>query len=209
MKRAVIFIMLVLSVFILSAEEVVYKTHSVPLPGNAEIIVELDGEIVVNSWHMPEAEVRVENVVSGSVFGLHFNRKARLHYDVAVKKTGATLNIGKKTRGVAFTIGFSTIRERHVHTINLPESARVLILSKTGKITVNGCFKHLDINNREGDSKVRLVRAKIKSMACDTGEGKIVVDETSRGKQFNYAGAGDGIYNLKSDTGKISVYLMN
>ncbi len=85
----------------------------------------------------------------------------------------------------------------------------LLIRSKTGKVTVNGCFKSLDIKNREGDSRVRLVRGKIKFMACLAEEGEIMVDETSKGKRFDYAGKGNGIYNLKSNTGKISVYLLN
>lgn len=206
MKRMIIFVlMMMLGLFTMRAEKIFHRSHSLPLPANAEVVIELDGEINIHARRLPEVDIDVDNIVSGSVFGLQFNGKAKYRYDVVLEQKKGRLLIKEKPVGVTFTIGITSISTRHIHDIYLPKSARVTIRSNTGKINVDGCFSSLDISNREGDSSVRLMRGQVKLMACDAAKGEIIVDGSAKGPRFLYEGKGNGHYRFSTEKGKIKV----
>lgn len=212
MKKVLLFLLVFLIVIYLlqfsrQEDDSIRKKHYFSVGKNAKINIDLEGEIVINSWDLDRAEIIVETILSGKLWGFQFNRQGRKNYDVLIKDDGEKIVIKKKPRKLSFIIGISSLKERYRHYIHLPRTSQISVSTSEAEISINGNFKFFDLNNKKGESDVRIDRNKLKFLGCLTEKGSISVNGSRKDKQFKFYGPGDSVYTITSDGGKIRVYL--
>jgi hypothetical protein len=212
MKNVLLFLLVFLIVVYLlqfsgQDDDSIRNKHYFSVGKNAKINIDLEGEIVINSWDLDRAEIIVETIVSGKLWGFQFNRQSRKNYDVLIKDDGEKIVIKKKPRKLSFIIGISTLKEKYRHYIHLPRTSQISVSTKEAEIFINGNFRFLDLHNQKGESDVRIDRNKLKFLGCQSEKGRISVNGSRKDKQFKFHGPGNSVYTVTSDEGKIRVYL--
>jgi hypothetical protein len=210
MKKIIFFIILIL-LFCLTAAayERITKDHSIPLQKDAAVDIELEGEIILNSWDFSRMDLKVETVITGKVWGIEGNRSGRRKYDVIIQKNGPGVVITGKPKPFTFTIGISTLEVKNRHFITVPADAKISIRSKKGNIVANGSFRMLDLESKKGKCKVKLAKEKIKFLDCSSTEGEIVVNGTKKDTNFKMSGSGSDSCIVATREGKINVSLID
>jgi hypothetical protein len=208
MKKIIFFIILILLCCLtVAAYECIKKDHSVSLQKDAAVDIELEGEIILNSWDFSHMDIKVETVITGKVWGIEGNRSGRRKYDVIIQKKGPGVVITGKPKPFTFTIGISTLEVKHRHFITVPGDAKISIRSTKGDIVVIGSFRMLDLENKKGKCKVKLAKEQIKFLNCSSTAGKIVVNGSKRDNHFKMSGSGSDICTVTTTQGKIDVSL--
>jgi hypothetical protein len=78
MRKIIFFIILILlCCFTVAAYECITKDHSIPIQKDAAVDIELEGEVILNSWDFSRMDVKVETVITGKVWGIEGNRSGR------------------------------------------------------------------------------------------------------------------------------------
>jgi hypothetical protein len=208
MKKIIFFIILIL-LCCLTAEayECITKDHSIPLQKDSAVDIELEGEIILNSWDFPRMDVKVETVITGKVWGIEGNRSGRRKYDVIIQKNGPGVVITGKPIPFTFTIGISTLDVKYRHFITVPRDTKISISTSKGNIVANGSFMMLDLESKKGKCKIKLAKEQIKFLNCSSPEGEIVVNGTRKDNHFKMSGSGSDICNVTTKQGKIDISL--
>ena len=207
--RKIIFFIIVIFLCCLTAAayDCITKDHSIPLQKDAAVDIELEGEIILNSWDFSRMDLKVETVITGKVWGIEGNRSGRRKYDVIIQKNGPGVVITGKPNPFTFTIGISTLEVKHRHFITVPRDAKISIRSTKGNIVAKGSFRMLDLESKKGKCKVQLAKEQIKFLNCSSTEGKIIVNGTREDPNFKMSGSGSDICTVTTKEGKIDVSL--
>ena len=208
MKPIILTFCMIICTVISPAQEIITTRHSFNLENNKNIIIELEGEIYLNSWENNRAEVLVENIITGKVWGYDSDKSSKKNYDVLIEKSRDVVYIKEKPKSssASIKIGIITLRSTHKHFIYLPESANISIISEDAKVFVEDNFSVLDINNKKGESRLELNRDNIKFLNCHTGSGKLFVNNVrNKDKYFKITDFGDEVYSISTVEGKINI----
>jgi len=206
MRKIIFFIILILLCCLtVAAYECINKDHSIPLQKDAAVDIELEGEIILDSWDFSRMEIKVETVITGKVWGIEGNRSGKRKYDVIIQKNGPGVVITGKPKPFTFAIGISTLDVKHRHFITVPKDAKLSIHSTKGNIVANGSFRMLDLESKKGKCKVKLAKNQIKFLNCSSTEGKIVVNGNEKDTHFKMSGNGSDICTVTTTQGKIDV----
>jgi len=208
MRKIIFFIILILLCCLAaSAYECITKDHSIPLQKDATVDIELEGEIILNSWDFSRMDIKVETVITGRVLGIESNRSGRRKYDVIIQKNGPGVVITGKPKPFTLTIGISTLEVKHRHFITVPGDAKISIRSTQGNIIANGSFRMLDLESKKGKCKIKLAKDQIKFLNCSSPEGEIVVNGSRKDKHFEMSGIGSDSCIVTTRDGKIDISL--
>ncbi len=191
-----------------TAQEIITKNHLISIKENMNVNIQLEGEISLKNSNLPEAEIKVETIITGEVWGYDGDRNTRKFYDVIIEESEDAITIKEKPGKSSFMIGISTINVRHKHYIHLPKSARISIRANDAKIYINGNFETIDIDNKNGDCELKLSQERIKYLGCFANDGKIVVNGSDRNKRFILLGDGVATYSITTDEGMIKIFFM-
>lgn len=206
MKKIIFFIILiVLCCLTAAAYECISKDHSIPLQKEAAVDIELEGEIILNSWDFSRMDLKVETVITGKVWGIEGNRSGRRKYDVIIQKNGPGVVITGKPKPFTFTIGISTLEVTHRHFITVPKDAKISIRSRRGNIVANGSYRMLDLESKKGKCKIKLAKEQIRFLNCSSTEGEIAVNGIKKDTHFKMSGSGSDICTVTTKEGKIDV----
>lgn len=208
MKKIIFFIILILLCCLTAtAYECITKDHSIPLQKDAAVDIELEGEIILNSWDFSRMDIKVETVITGKVWGIEGNRAGKRKYDVIIQKNGPGVVITGKPKPFTFTIGISTLGVKYRHFITVPKDAKISICTTKGNIVANGSFRVLDLESKKGKCKVKLAKEQINFLNSSSTEGEIVVNGTRKDNHFNMFGSGSDICTITTKQGKIDISL--
>ena len=208
MRKIIFFIILILlCCFTVAAYECITKDHSIPLQKDAAVDIELEDEIILNSWDFSRMDIKVETVITGKVWGIEGNRTGKRKYDVIIQKNGPGVVITGKPKPFTFAIGISTLDVKHRHFITVPKDAKISIRSTQGNIIANGSFRMLDLESKKGKCKIKLAKDQIKFLNCSSNEGKILVNGTRKDPNFKMSGSGSDICTVTTKEGKIDLSL--
>ncbi|GEM_PF-2167641 len=208
MKILVVSLVLLLCVGGVVSQQINTKTYSTAVDKATTVLIELEGDIIINSWDLPKIDVKVESVVTGRVWG-YSNIKKRGDYNVCIENSGGMVIVRPVPRKRIYTIGISTIRESNTHYIYLPSSAKVVVHSQRGRISVNGIFDSMDIENCSGSVELKIIKSRVRFVGCSAVSGKVLINGSNEGKRFKLIGTGNSVYTINSDTGDIVIDLIN
>ena len=192
-----------------TAQEIITQNHPISMKEDMNVKIELEGEIFIENRDLPRAEIQIETIITGKVRGYDGNEKTRKNYDVIIEESGDTITITEKPSKSSFMIGISTIKVGHKHDIYLPESARISICTNDAMIHVNGNFRSIDIDNKNGACTLKLNQERIRFLGCFANTGKIVVNGINKNKRFILEGDGTATYSITTDAGMIKIFFMN
>ena len=207
MKTLISIFLILFSLEQVSAQEIITKNHSIPLDENSTISFELEGEIFLNTWDLPDGEITVETIIKGRVFGYSTDSK-RKEYDVVIEKSENLITVKEKPRKSSIKIGIITLRVKHRHIIYLSSSTKISFISENAEINVKGNFNALEIINKSGDCKLKLNMERIKFLGCFADEGKLIINNTKKDKRFTLIGDGEEVYSIETSSGKIMLDLI-
>jgi len=208
MRKIIFFIIVILLCCLTAAAyECFTKDHSIPVQKDAAVDIELEGEIILNSWDFSRMDLKVETVITGKVWGIEGNRSSRRKYDVIIQKNGPGVVITGLPKPFTFTIGISTLEVKHRHFITVPGDAKISIRSTEGNIVAQGSFRMLDLESKKGKCKVKLSKEQIKFLDCSSPQGEIVVNGTRKDPHFKMSGSGSDICTVTTKEGKIDISL--
>lgn len=160
------------------------------------VTIKLEGEVVLNSWTRQELFLEYELNTSGKIMGFS-NKDERGPYTVSKSTRYDTLTISSAPREALWGVGLVLYNERPRHIIYLPENLNVHLISKHGKITVNGDFKKLRIKN-SGESTANFRKEKIAMLVCTSPDKIIMINGNSKNELYEYSGNGNNMYFIDS-----------
>ncbi len=191
-----------------SGQGIYVKEKQMEFTGSPTVFIELEGEIILNTWSLKIGEIQVETVTSGKVWGYHINKDKVKKYDINIQQTENMAVIKKSRENYSSgTIGISTFNVKHRHIFYLPESANISIHTNDADISVNGNFKALTIVNKNGKNDLKLNGSKIKSLECFTEDNKVIVNNLRKSREYRFNGEGSEIYDIRTGEGDIKIYL--
>ncbi len=169
----------------------------------SEVILNLEGNIEVNTWSKSELLAEYEVRSSGSVFGFS-NKDRREEYKLEKRVGGSILTVQAKPRAGLKAVGVVMYSETEHHVIYLPENIRLSIKSKSGKIQINGDFQKLTVEN-DGELVGRFRKDAISSLMCEADQRKLVINGTKKNGTYEFSGTGQGTYNITSKRIRLTI----
>jgi len=206
MKNVLIMLFVMLTTSIIYCGDSPKKSYMIKVDPNDEIVIELEGTIILENWDIPKLEVELSSRRIGKIWGVS-NQSSRGEYDISLKRTGAEILLRTVKRDNLWSVGINMFREETIHIIHVPNYANIHVNTENGKVIINGIFNRINVENKQGDTEISIAREKIRYFTSKTEYGTQIVNNEKKEKDLKIVGNGDSVYMARSSSGDITINL--